>query len=99
MKVVDKQVESKNDHEGNRIKKISYNIDSAKNNVTTYYPFKEFVHTRITNGTIYNETFIYLYDKLIARVDNNGRKFFYHPDHLGSTSLVTNESGGVVGES
>mgnify|MGYP001563518001 CR=1 FL=1 len=31
-----------------------------------------------------------------ANLENNNRKFFYHPDHLGSTSLVTNESGDVV---
>jgi RHS repeat-associated protein len=55
-----------------------------------------FVHNRITNGTIYNETYIYLQDKLIAKVDNDKRKFFYHPDHLGSTTMITNESGDVV---
>ncbi len=30
--------------------------------------------------------------------DDDGRKFFYHPDHLGSTDLVTNETGNVVEE-
>lgn len=48
------------------------------------------------NGTIINETYIYLQDKLIAKIDTNNKKFFYHPDHLGSTTLVTNESGDVV---
>ncbi len=84
------------DDNGNSTKKITYNIDAQNNNVTTYYPFKEFVHVRITNGTIFNETYIYLYDKLIAKINQDGSKLFYHPDHLGSTSLVTNQSGDVV---
>jgi hypothetical protein len=33
-------------------------------------------------------------DKLIE--ENSTDKLFYHPDHLGSTTLVTNESGDVV---
>ncbi len=91
--------DSENNHEGQRIKKTTYNIDSNKNNLSSYYINSrpaDFIHNRITNGTIYNETYIYLYDKLIARIDNDNRKFFYHPDHLGSTTLVTNESGAVV---
>ena len=35
---------------------------------------------------------------LIGRKDHDGRKFFYHPDHLGSTDVVTNESANVVEE-
>jgi RHS repeat-associated protein len=87
------------DHEGVRRKKVSYNIDNNGNNLSSYYIGGRpalFVHNRITNGTIYNETYIYLYDKLISKVDNDKRKFFYHPDHLGSTTLITNESGDVV---
>ena len=87
------------DHEGKRIKKIVYNIDSNGNNASTYYMNSrpaDFIQVINTNGTIINETYIYLQDKLIAKYDTNGRKFFYHPDHLGSTSLVTNESGDVV---
>ena len=87
------------DHEGTRRKKITYNYGNNGHNKTTYYVGSrpvQFLHNRITNGTIFNETYIYLYDKLVSMIDNNGKKFFYHPDHLGSTSLVTNESGDVV---
>ncbi|MEK6860705.1 MAG: RHS repeat-associated core domain-containing protein, partial [Nanoarchaeota archaeon] len=38
-------------------------------------------------------------DTLVGRKDPDGKKFFYHPDHLGSTDLVTDESGNVVEES
>jgi hypothetical protein len=87
------------DHEGNRVYKETYDVDDNKNNLSTYYirgQGVEFVHNRLTNGTIYNQTYLYLQDKLVAKVDNDDRKFFYHPDHLGSTTLVTNESGDTV---
>jgi len=74
-------------------------ITGNSHNESTYYMNTrpaDFIQVVNTNGTEINETYIYLYDKLIAKYDTNGRKFFYHPDHLGSTSLVTNESGDVV---
>ncbi len=87
------------DNNGKRLMKIKYNIDSQGNNKTTYYMNwrpADFIQTRYTNGTIINETYIYLYDKLVSMIDNDNKKFFYHPDHLGSTTLVTNQSGDVV---
>ena len=87
------------DHEGNRIKKIVYNANGDGHNESTYYMNTrpaDFIQVINTNGTILNETYIYLQDKLIAKIDPNNRTFFYHPDHLGSTALVTNESGDVV---
>ena len=33
-----------------------------------------------------------------VRKDPNGKTFFYYPDHLGSTALITNSTGGVVEE-
>ncbi|PIN95424.1 hypothetical protein COU56_01595 [Candidatus Pacearchaeota archaeon CG10_big_fil_rev_8_21_14_0_10_31_9] len=62
------------DDGGNRLVKIDYNIDSNKNNKTTYY-LGDLIHIRITNGTTFN-----------------------HPDHLGSTTLVTNSSGNEIEE-
>lgn len=87
------------DHEGKRVRKVVYNPYGNGHNESTYYMNTrpaDFIQVINTNGTIINETYIYLQDKLIAKFDNEGRKFFYHPDHLGSTSLVTNESGDVV---
>ncbi len=85
-------------HEGTRVKKVEYNIDSNGTNATTYYPTDDFVQTHYTNGTIVNETYIKANGKLLARIDDSGNVFYYHPDHLGSTTLVTNESGDVVEE-
>ncbi len=53
---------------------------------------------KIMSGTILNETYYYANDKLIAKKDNSGAKTFYHDDHLGSTTLVTNQTGDVVEE-
>jgi len=76
---------------GQRIK-IMRN-DSAKTII--YTPFKEFMRIKNTTG-IYNFTYIYQDGVLVARVNPDGTKYFYHPDHLGSTTLITNSSGNVV---
>lgn len=79
------------DHEGNRIK-IKRN-DSA--NTTIYTPWKELM--RIVNSTgTYDYTYIYQNDVLVARVNPDGSKSYYHPDHLGSTSLITDGNGSIV---
>ena len=64
----------------------------------TYYISDNFIQTRYTNGTILNETYIYTNGKLLASVDNNNQKTYYHPDHLGSTTLVTNQTGDIIEE-
>ena len=64
-------------------------------NTTTYTPFKEFMMIVNDSGT-YNYTYIYDESVLVARINPNGDKWFYHSDHLGSTTLITNESGDIV---
>ena len=79
------------------------NISSSLNNFAgdghdrpTYYVSDNFIQARLTNGTILNETYYHANGKLVAKKDNSGAKTYYHPDHLGSTTLVTNQSGDVV---
>ena len=86
------------DNGGERIKKTEYNIDASGNNKTTYYIDESFIQTRYTNGTIVNETYYYANGKMLVKKNNEGDKFYYHPDHLGSTTLVTNQSGDVAEE-
>ncbi len=78
------------DHEGQRILKQS-------GSETTFYISENFI--RISNSSGIFDT-VYYYDEkdLVARKDPDGKKYFYHPDHLGSTTLITNESGDVVEE-
>ena len=33
---------------------------------------------------------------MVARKNADGTKYFYHADHLGSTSLITDQNGNVV---
>ena len=64
---------------------------------TTYYIGDSFVHVINSSGN-FNTTFYYADGVLVAEKDNAGNKKFYHPDHLGSTSLITNSSGQIVEE-
>ncbi len=76
---------------GQRIK-ITRN-DTA--NTTIYTPFKELMRIRNSTGS-YDFTYVYQEGILVARVNPDGSKYFYHPDHLGSTTLITNGTGSVV---
>ncbi|MEK6858361.1 MAG: RHS repeat-associated core domain-containing protein [Nanoarchaeota archaeon] len=80
------------DSVGNRIKKITYN---GAQNETTYYIDKNFVQVVNSSGT-FNYTYYYADGLLLAAKDPSGKKQFYHPDHLGSTNLITNESGQII---
>ena len=64
---------------------------------TTYYISDEYIEVVNTTGT-YQYVYYYENDVLVGREDPDGHKFFYHPDNLGSTDLITNESGDIVEE-
>src|SRR3989338_8077972 len=82
------------DPDGQRLKKVKFHGDGS--NTTIYYISKSFVGIMNASGT-YDEVYYYDEYDLIAKQDAEGKKF-YHPDHLGSTTLVTDESGKVVEE-
>ncbi len=75
------------------IKKVYYLNTSLKE--TVYYVSDEFVRVVNSSGT-YNTVYVKHEGQLIAEQKNNSNKLFYHPDHLGSTTLITNQSGNVV---
>lgn len=80
------------DHEGNRIKKVHYNEDGSEE--AFYYIGNGFV--RKINDTATTDTnYYYLGSELVAKKEN-GQMLFFHPDNLGSTSLITDESGNAV---
>jgi len=83
------------DDQGNRIKKIEFNLDET--NQTTYYINENFVQVRNDSG-IYNFTYYYDETNLVGEKTPDGEMRYYHPDQLGSTTLITNESGDVVEE-
>src|SRR3989339_2236876 len=82
------------DPDGNRLLKVEFHSDGS--NTTTFYIDNSFVRIINSSGT-YDEVYYYDEYDLIAKEDSEGKKF-YHPDHLGSTTLVTDESGNVVEE-
>ncbi|MBD3262697.1 MAG: hypothetical protein GF334_13690, partial [Candidatus Altiarchaeales archaeon] len=84
------------DGSGRRILKVVFHEDGT--NTTTLYPFKDYVRVINSSGT-YDTKYVYdNQDTLLARQDPDGSKYYYHPNHLGSTDIVTDESGEVVEE-
>lgn len=81
------------DQDGNRIYKYEPQI-----NQKTYYFDKSFVRVVNSSG-VYDSVYYYDQKDLVARKDLwNNKTYFYHPDHLGSTTLITNQSGNTVTE-
>ena len=79
------------DDSGNRLTKYE-----TATNTTTYYFDENLV--RVVNNSGTYDTYYYYDDQgnLLIRKDSDGSVYYYHPDHLGSTTLVTNATGGVV---
>ncbi|MEK6974618.1 MAG: RHS repeat-associated core domain-containing protein, partial [Nanoarchaeota archaeon] len=80
------------DDEGNRLKK--FETFNATNNQSTYY-MGGFIQVRNISG-VFNSTFYYANDVLVGEKRYDGKTYFYHPDHLGSTQLITDQNGNVV---
>ncbi|MDD1682763.1 MAG: RHS repeat-associated core domain-containing protein [Methanoregula sp.] len=76
------------DMAGNRVRKVS-------GNVTTYY-LGNLVETRAQDALLKNTSYYFANTERVARQDPDGKKYYYHGDHLGSTSIVTNATGTVV---
>ena len=77
------------DDSGNRVKAVDH-----INGVTTYSIGREFTRTIDSTGT-HDTVYYYHDDVLVGKKDDTGL-FFYHPDHLGSTDIVTDERGQLV---
>ena len=80
------------DENGDRLKKYEPLI-----NQTTYYISDDFIEVVNSTGS-YLTVYYHDGDTLVGRKDPDGSKKYYHPDHLGSTDLVTNQTGAVVEE-
>ncbi len=82
------------DSNGDRIKINRYSYTGGTNE-TIYTPYKEWMQIKNSSGS-FNFHYIYQGDALVARLNPDGSKWFYHSDHLGSTSSITDENGNVV---
>jgi RHS repeat-associated protein len=79
------------DHSGNRIKKIE---SATGGNKTTYYVSGLYEVTVEPDGTTTNTTYVYANGERVAKNETNengSTVFYYHSDHLHSTSVVTTQ--------
>lgn len=82
------------DSNGDRIKVNRYSYNGGPNE-TIYTPYKEWMQVKNSSGT-FNFYYIYQDGVLVSRLNPDGTKYYYHNDHLGSTSLITDQNGNVV---
>ena len=82
------------DHNGNRVKKVEYLLGGGNN--TYYYIGNDFVRKVNSSGT-YDDVYYYDGNNLVGK-NESGTMYFFHPDHLGSTNLVTDLAGNNVEE-
>jgi hypothetical protein len=52
----------------------------------------------IVGGATENSTYYFVNSELIAKKNPDGSKYYFHNDHLGSTSVLTNQAGSVMEE-
>lgn len=84
------------DYKGNRMVKKNFSNGTLANTVVSWSDSYE---TKIIEGGATENTAYYFANgQLIAKKDKNGNKTYIHSDHLGSTSVVTNQAGSLVEE-
>jgi len=82
------------DYNGLRMVKRNYTNGVLVNTVTSWSDSYE---TKvIVGGATENTTYYFANSELIAKKNPDGTKQYIHNDHLGSTSVVTNQSGALV---
>jgi RHS repeat-associated protein len=60
-----------------------------------FYFIREWVRVVFSNGSGGDSLFVYGNSELLARKDGSGNKYYYHPDHLGSTTVITKQDGSL----
>ena len=82
------------DYNGKRLVKKEYENGTLKH--TIYSPTDEYETKKLENGTTENTTYFKVNDEVVAKKNPDGTITYYHNDHLGSNSVLTNQSGQVV---
>jgi RHS repeat-associated protein len=82
------------DHDGKRVVKKEYENGQLQHAV--YYIGKHFETTVYPDRPAESVSYYYANNERIARKDPDETKFFYYRDHLGSTSVLTDENGNLV---
>ncbi len=74
--------------------KKTYDVNGALKE-TVYYFDKDYVRVVNSSGT-YDTEYIYLEGQLIAQIRNDSSIQYVHTDHLGSSTVITDQSGAVL---
>jgi len=82
------------DYKGKRLVKKNY-VNGVLNN-TVYSPTDEYETKKKADGTTENTTYYTANNEVVAKKNPDGSINYYHNDHLGSNSVLTNQSGAVV---
>lgn len=82
------------DYQGQRLVKKTYTNGVLQK--TTYAPSDSYETVKLASGTTQNTSYYYANDELIAKKNPDGSKNYIHNDHLGSTTVQTNQTGTVV---
>jgi RHS repeat-associated protein len=82
------------DHTGKRLVKKEFENGTLKH--TIYSPTDEYETKKLANGTTENTTHFKVNDEVVAKINPDGSINYFHNDHLGSTSVLTGQSGNVV---
>jgi len=85
--------EYKYNYRGERIIKIQYLSSSNKNNITTFYPSKDYETEIDQNKKERNTSYFFANGERIASLNSTGAKNLYLSDHLGSSSVLVTDSG------
>jgi RHS repeat-associated protein len=83
------------DYNGPRVIKKLYSNGVLQK--TVYSPSDEFETVKLAStGATQNTSYYLVNNELVAKKNPDGTKHYYHNDHLGSTSVLTNQAGALV---
>lgn len=82
------------DYTGMRMVKRNFTSGTHVNTVTSWSD--SFETKAIVSGSTTNTSYYFVNGQLIAKKDSSGAKTYFHNDHLGSATLVTNQAGTLV---
>lgn len=85
------------DYSGKRLVKKEYENGVLKQ--TVYSPTDEYETKKIEGGATQNTIYYKANDELAAKKNPDGTINYYHNDHLGSATVLTDQSGAVVEKS
>ena len=76
------------------LEKKAYDFD--QNLVETIIYVNDNLVRKINSTGTFDTVYVKDEQGIVAELQPNGKKIYYHNDHLGSTTLITNQSGNVV---